>query len=344
VIKSISFRNFRILRDATLPLRPLTLIVGPNGSGKSTALDALRLMGHTFEYRYSSLVPTGDASRRGPISIAFDWAAPYEHFRTQVHISAMANDQIGLAMNSVPIAAAPTPTNVPNDVLSQLWGAVARFAAYAFDPAVLIAPALLDKDSALGEDGLNFVAVLDRLRDSYPEKFDVLNEELTLWLPEFDKILFDSPGRGQRSFLLRTRVGGHAIPAENLSQGTLLALAIMTLAVFPHVPPLIAIEEPDRGIHPRLLRDVVNALRRLAYPAEFGIANPARQVIVTTHSPYMLDLFRDDLAEVVIAEKRDEDARFVRLADRPDVEEVLHDVHLGEAWYSGVLGGVPAIG
>ena len=37
----IEFQNFKILRNATLPLAPFTLIVGPNGSGKSTALQAL---------------------------------------------------------------------------------------------------------------------------------------------------------------------------------------------------------------------------------------------------------------------------------------------------------------
>src|ERR1700704_1659516 len=41
MIKSIHFQNFKVLRDATLPLGPFTLIVGPNGSGKSTAMQAL---------------------------------------------------------------------------------------------------------------------------------------------------------------------------------------------------------------------------------------------------------------------------------------------------------------
>lgn len=37
----IEFKNFTVLKDTSLPLRPLTVIVGPNGSGKSTALQAL---------------------------------------------------------------------------------------------------------------------------------------------------------------------------------------------------------------------------------------------------------------------------------------------------------------
>ena len=38
MIESVQFRNFKALRNTTLPLGRFTLIVGPNGSGKSTAL------------------------------------------------------------------------------------------------------------------------------------------------------------------------------------------------------------------------------------------------------------------------------------------------------------------
>jgi ABC-type branched-subunit amino acid transport system ATPase component len=43
-IQSIRFRNVKLLRDATLPLEPLTVIVGPNNSGKTTVLEALRFV------------------------------------------------------------------------------------------------------------------------------------------------------------------------------------------------------------------------------------------------------------------------------------------------------------
>ena len=46
MIESVHFKNFKVLRDATLPLGRFTLIVGPNGSGKSTALQALHAVGN----------------------------------------------------------------------------------------------------------------------------------------------------------------------------------------------------------------------------------------------------------------------------------------------------------
>jgi hypothetical protein len=81
---------------------------------------------------------------------------------------------------------------------------------------------------------------------------------------------------------------------------------------------------------------------RLAYPEQFGEERPPTQVIATTHSPYLLDLYRDHPEEVVIAQRDADGARFERLSDRTELAEVLRETHRGEAWYSGVLGGVPA--
>jgi hypothetical protein len=81
---------------------------------------------------------------------------------------------------------------------------------------------------------------------------------------------------------------------------------------------------------------------RLSYPENYGEKRDPVQVIATTHSPYFLDLFRDHPEEVVIADKVGQDVRFERLSDREDLDEILGDVQLGDAWYSGVLGGVPS--
>jgi predicted ATPase len=199
----------------------------------------------------------------------------------------------------------------------------------------------LSRDGELAETGRGLAGVLDRLRDVAPERFDDLNAELPKWIPEFDRVLFETPSDCNRSFLLRTRDGAHAIPARSLSHGSLFAVAILALAHAPFTSPIIAIEEPERGIHPRLLRDVFDVLYRLTHPQDIGVPRDPKQVIVTTHSPQLLDLFRDRPEAVVVAEKRGADAAFSRLSDREDLARILDGLPLGDAWNLGVLGGVP---
>ena len=161
-------------------------------------------------------------------------------------------------------------------------------------------------------------------------------------MPEFESIVFDTPVQGHRSFKLRQTVSKEAIRSKDLSEGTLIALALLYIAHNPTSPKVICLEEPDRGLHPRLLRDLRDALYRLTYPDQFGIKREPVQVIATTHSPYFLDLFKDHPEEIIIAEKQpDATAKFKSLADDEELIDIIGDAPLGEVWYSGILGGVP---
>jgi predicted ATPase len=210
---------------------------------------------------------------------------------------------------------------------------------FSLTPSDIMARVPLKKTLALEATGRGLALVLTELSDHFPERFSQLNEELHRWMPQYGRILLDTPRDGERAFLLRQ--GQHRIPAASLSHGALLAVALLTLCYLPEPPAILGLEEPDRGIHPRLLRDVVDALNRLAYPQNFGEDRKPVQVIVTTHSPYLVDLFRDHPEDIVIAQRTGDSATFSRLVDQPHIDEILRDAHLGEAWYSGVLGGVP---
>jgi hypothetical protein len=80
----------------------------------------------------------------------------------------------------------------------------------------------------------------------------------------------------------------------------------------------------------------------LSYPENYDEGREPVQVVATTHSPYLLDLYRDYPEHIVIADKTEQGARFERLSDQPHIDEILRDSHLGDVWYTGVLGGVPA--
>ncbi|GIW95100.1 MAG: hypothetical protein KatS3mg110_3141 [Pirellulaceae bacterium] len=201
----------------------------------------------------------------------------------------------------------------------------------------------VDGKLRLAESGANLASVLDALRDRYPERFEMFNEALTDWFPEFDKVLFEVPGQaGLKAIALRTRDGQYSIPVTQLSDGTRLALALLAVTWLPEPPTIVGIEEPDRGIHPRLLHKVHDALVRLAYPEQFGEERPPVQVIATTHSPYLVDLFKDHPEHVVIANKTGLEVTFRRLSESDELlQELDKGPSLGEIWFSGLLGGVP---
>ncbi len=314
MIKAIRFQNYKVLRDTTLPLGNFTLLLGPNGSGKSTAISALQKV-RTLEPRGpSQLIASASTPPGQDVIIEVHWGEPH---RAVLMARWMSQGPIAHAWSSSRALSGPDQQT--------LWDEVNRSRVYSFDATQLAAPVLPQPEMTLGERGEGLAGVLDRLRDQHPERFEALNAELARWLPEFDRVLFDTVQPGHKAIFLRDRSSQHRIPAWDLSQGTLLALAILTLAYLPDPPPIVGFEEPDRGLHPRLLRDVRDALYRLAYPKDYEEKRPPVQVIATTHSPYMVDLFRDHLDDIVIAEKRGNEAKFEPLARRSDLERVLHE-------------------
>ena len=337
MIESVHFENFKVLRNTTLPLSRLTLIVGPNGSGKSTAIQGLLLIANRQNAQFEGLWPVGEPARPdGRVGITAQFDEADESARL---VWSLGRD--GLRRDIVRSERSRTDPKGWGQIVGTLDERLARARAYMFQARLIHEPKPLEPKAELAENGRNLAVVLDRIRDEAPERFEALNAELGRWLPEFDRVLFETPQTGHRSFALRTRREQRAIKAGNLSDGTLLALAILCLAYINDPPPLVCFEEPDHGLHPRLMRDVRDAMYRLAYPEKCGESRPPVQVVATTHSPVLLDLFRDYPEEVVVASKSGTEATFQRLSDLPNFEEILADSSLGDAWYSGVLGGVP---
>lgn len=334
MIESIHFENFKVLKNTTLKLRPFNVIVGPNGSGKSTALKAMCINEWNNQHVFHWL---SAGSKPDQLKLVFrGMTVQPDSFELTVKRS--SNNLVSLDK----LIVGPNLEEDAKYRVDKFINCFSFTSPFALDPKVIASDVALTPSAALGYNGGNFVAVLDALRDAHEDIFNKLKKELREWLPEFDNIIFTTPSQGMRGFKLRQSATKHDIPADQLSDGTLIALALLAIVNNPMPPSVICLEEPDRGIHPRLLRDIRDSLYRLAYPDQYGIDRAHVQVIVTTHSPYFLDLFQDHPEEIIIAEKQaDGSAKFRSLADEPNLAEMLGDAPLGEIWYSGILGGVP---
>jgi len=324
VIASVTFRNFKALRNTSLALAPFNLVVGPNGSGKTSFIQAVLLL------RSLAKLPATLTERTVPPfespEIVFRFLPPFEKVEVELSCSGdFVCDQLRVK--------SPTP---------ELWERareqILRIRSYVFDHTAMAVPARLTEGKELSLNAGNLAAVL---RHWESKDFERMAAEFCRLLPEFTGLAFDERLEGRVRLVALMGGDRQRIQAENLSQGTLYVLATLALAFDPAPPSVICIEEIDRGIHPRLLREIRDALYRLSYPESFGEKRAAVQIVATTHSPYLLDLFKDHPEEVVIAQKEGQEARFERLVDRPDFKELLSEGPLGDIWFSGILGGVP---
>lgn len=88
---------------------------------------------------------------------------------------------------------------------------------------------------------------------------------------------------------LRARIVGvdNWLYARSLSDGTLRYIALALMLVDTRDRAVLCIEEPENGIHPSRIPNLVELLRDYAVDPQRSVApdNPLRQVIVNSHSP-----------------------------------------------------------
>ena len=218
--------------------------------------------------------------------------------------------------------------------LSEFYAGVRLYRDWDFGPASYVRlpqdarhhQSQMAQMAQLGERFHNLSAVLDRLRRS-PETKDLLIEKLGVvyrGLTDFE--LDFKNGSVQISFT----EGDFSIPASRISDGGFRYLALLAILLDPEPPPLIAIEEPELGLHfdlmPRMSDMLVDASSR-------------SQIIVTTHSEVLVDALSDRPESVVVCQKRKGQGSMRRL-ERERMAKWLRRHTLGELWSMGQLGGV----
>ncbi len=179
----------------------------------------------------------------------------------------------------------------------------------------------------LDEDGFNLAHMLAYYRDDHKPVFERITE-LTK--------RFYEPVKSVEVRLISTHLqiaieedGGFSTPAYRLSDGMLRWLAILAILLNPTPAPVTCIDEPELGLHPDIIPTLADLLRE---------ASARTQLIVTTHSPALVDAFSDDPESICVSEKI-EGSTVIRRLSKPDLAVWLRDYSLGNLWISGEIGG-----
>jgi predicted ATPase len=194
--------------------------------------------------------------------------------------------------------------------------------------AAIRAPQVTRADTQVSSDGQNLISVLHSL---YTRSRDFESEigmaMRAAFSEDFDKLVFP-PAADQR---IQMRIRWRSLKREqstaDLSDGTLRFLFLLAVFANPIPPPLIAIDEPETGLHPSMLPIVAEYARHAASKS---------QVILTTHSPEFLDAFGHDAPTTTIVERRDGRSE-MRVLARDELSYWLKQYTLGELYRSHEL-------
>lgn len=182
-------------------------------------------------------------------------------------------------------------------------------------------------DDILGADRERFAALEARFCAIFRgvESIQFRREPSYISQPESSRDVPKLESRDGKGLYFKKDGADEPLPASQMSDGALLVLAYLTVLYLPQPPRVLLIEEPENGIHPKRLADVLEILKQLVDGQQHT------QVILTTHSPYVVDLFKPE--DVTLCHKENDGSVSVhRLSNSKAVREQLDVFTLGEIW------------
>ena len=178
----------------------------------------------------------------------------------------------------------------------------------------------------LATNGSNIAEYLLDIRDRDPSIVDGIVETMQNVLPYLVDVKPVVTSEIGRSVYLELAEQKFNLPSWLFSTGTLRVVALLALFRHPDPPPLIVIEEIENGLDPRTINLIVEEIREV-------VRTGRSQIILTTHSPYLLDLV--PLSSLIFVERIDGQPTFIRPEDDASVQRWSQDFAPGRLYTMG---------
>jgi hypothetical protein len=366
-------KNYKCLGEIDIPLTPIHVLIGQNDCGKTSLLEAIyAFCASAGEHikNFGDVLPKPWAGRElvrhahpePKIELWGAWvelargneiSRPLKYGRkldvTFMDAVRPVRQWVTLDKNGQPIETLMTIADKESTRINN-W--LKKVQKYSFDAKVMAVPAVIDpaRRFQLDIDGFGLATLLDDILGFDPEIFLDLRKEFCGYFPQFRSLSVQTEQAKQRVYsssvdtpnmdtgngkgIYFETQSGATVRARHASDGAILFLGFLALAHLPEPPNLLLIEEPENGVYPKRLGQVIELLKQMVYRTE-GVRFP--QIIMTTHSPYVLSHFEPEEVTLLSrpSEPADAPVRARPLRDAPNIRERLgSEFYLGELWYN----------
>lgn len=324
IVKQLLLKGYRSYSKARACFDNPTFLVGQNGSGKSNLADAFMFLSEitslplraVFDRRagIEAVRSRGPVGRPRNVGIAVKFGSTQDmreaRFAFEVHALptygfevirerceiVAANGEThwydrtkdsGFRTNcglkpSIDSSALALPVVGGDERFAPVLKLLSGIRTYAIEPRALRELQEPDDGTSLNRDGSNAASVLQLLSRDYREDVTRVQQILEAIVPNTDKVR--TVKHGNKLTVEFTQKWGESKKAKfeacSMSDGTLRALGLLVAAFQKPTPAVLVIEEPEATIHPGALGSLLELIRH---------ASRSMQVIVTTHSPELLE-------------------------------------------------------
>lgn len=296
MLKSVELVNIRRHVHTKIDLGRLTVLVGPNGSGKSTVLEAISV------------------ASPGPAQMTPLWRRRAQRMGSQscrVHLATAEASWAVTPSRPVPGTGTTSPGIHVLDLL--------------LEPSKMQVPCDLAATGSLARDGSNVAAVIADMILARDGRVEAIEAALCDIVPGAVRI--GAVREGREAQLLVTFKGVGPLQGDLLSEGTLIAIGLLTALHSTTQPTVVLIDDVDRGLHMDAQHELIAILKRAVE------TRPDLQIVLTTHSPFIMEGV--DADDIVLFGLDAQGACVTgRLHEHPDARRLLELLSPAEMWTS----------
>ncbi|PZD73786.1 Chromosome partition protein Smc [Acaryochloris thomasi RCC1774] len=375
MLSKLQVQHYKSLFDTEITLEPLTVFIGPNGSGKSNICESLSVLSSFFQAisnpqdydmqglftKYTQKTGSNQSFEskfwQGQLnylvfkasSLTIEDDPPSEEGKniTELSLGIDYPEQLIFAKaSSKDYVRNKYTERVRSELIgsgvfdSEIFSALKKVEVYDFSPAAL-ARVVGSSVTSMNRTGEGIAYALVDILHADRQGFDELEERLRQLLPNISRIVLPRGNNQSFSLELIDKYSDHHIPSSDISDGSLRIIAFLTALYQEDTPSIICFEEIENGVHPWLLHKMVELLKIVSTE---GISGQPVQVLITTHSPTLLNYVDPHQVRAVEIDKEGKTQVHTLPTDSARFRKALeaYDGDLGELWFTDQFGGNPA--
>jgi len=378
MLSKLKVQHYKSLFDTEIDLEPLTVFIGPNGSGKSNICESLvvlsdflkRLIGsinNAYNIKeffpqslqavsknqlnieskfwhgnldYLSFMVSTPKNNEPVLSELTELSVNFNYPQQSISINILENEVIIKSNSKAPHTHSLSAFLVANNYQSSpIADALRKICIYDFAPFNLSNE--IQSNGSMERTGQGIAYALVDILLSNRKGFDELEDRLKFLVPNIQKISLPRSSNQTFSLQLIDKYSEHHIPASDVSDGTLRILAFLTALYQENTPSVICFEEIENGVHPWLLHKMMELLKLVSTE---GITGKPVQVLITTHSPTLLNYVEPHQVRAVELDNEGKTQVHKLPTDSVRFQKALeaYDGSLGELWFTNQFGGNPS--
>ncbi|GLU53045.1 hypothetical protein Dfri01_25060 [Dyadobacter frigoris] len=351
-IKKLHIKNFKSLVDLEIvEPNPFTVFVGANGVGKSNIFEALEFVNISSTTFFDSVVRVfgGEKTIANNLDEIFEFECEFDNAIDKFTSSFISDFIGGKALNMYFTKkghnfenSLPNPSNnfypggiayrIPQDSITgervwlnpsykQFFGSFCHIFIRAYHKEVT---KYIDYKS-LSLSASNLEKVLKRILLNEDDRIEII-EWLQLFIPGLEKVEIHSDNIGGTDTLLVYEKGASKPFDKNLiSDGTYNILCLLTAVYQSDEPQFLCIEEPENGLNPFVIKELVTLFRN-------ACKEKGHYIWLNTHSQSLVEALTPD--EIILVDKVNGETKIKQTKGMN-----LYGLPTDEAWLSGALGG-----